>query len=391
MSTTTKKSTTDYSKWDNLTLSDDSDTECHPNIDKKSFIKWKREALHQERDERQKHLKAMSNNLDVLNLAIKRLKEDKNANIDILFNAIPKLQHDLEKLPKVEHLAELERVYQLIQLDYKSLQKKEDADLSVDKISHEGFSSTRVNIKKKKTTNTTTTIATEFETINQPSLVIVPDSLKNNKLLLEFVGCSSIDEIYKYIQKEPEVVDSKNQETLLSAAFEYAFAYGEKLSANNISNAKVENDKMFMEGLKRLVFNATFIQYSLQADPRLLFQKFSTIPAAMQQFEGEVGNTIKHILSRLSAKMNQPSDGHFFDLSPSTEKSEVLRTCPLKLKEAVIKEDIDAFQTLLGEMTEEESSRWLEKFVKVKLIELVAVDSEGNEIKEESEEPKLIE
>ncbi|CDH58704.1 hsp90 co-chaperone cdc37 [Lichtheimia corymbifera JMRC:FSU:9682] len=42
----------DYSKWDNLELSDDSDIECHPNVDKKSMIKWKREAIHRERAER---------------------------------------------------------------------------------------------------------------------------------------------------------------------------------------------------------------------------------------------------------------------------------------------------------------------------------------------------
>lgn len=42
----------DYSKWDNLELSDDSDIECHPNVDKRSMIKWKREAIHRERAER---------------------------------------------------------------------------------------------------------------------------------------------------------------------------------------------------------------------------------------------------------------------------------------------------------------------------------------------------
>lgn len=42
----------DYSKWDKLELSDDSDIECHPNVDKRSMIKWKREAIHRERAER---------------------------------------------------------------------------------------------------------------------------------------------------------------------------------------------------------------------------------------------------------------------------------------------------------------------------------------------------
>lgn len=39
----------DYSKWDALELSDDSDIEVHPNVDKKSFIRAKQNQIHQER------------------------------------------------------------------------------------------------------------------------------------------------------------------------------------------------------------------------------------------------------------------------------------------------------------------------------------------------------
>ncbi|KAI9837792.1 MAG: hypothetical protein M1819_006726 [Sarea resinae] len=41
-----------YSKWDNLELSDDSDIEVHPNVDKRSFIRAKQTQIHQERLER---------------------------------------------------------------------------------------------------------------------------------------------------------------------------------------------------------------------------------------------------------------------------------------------------------------------------------------------------
>jgi cell division cycle protein 37 len=39
----------DYSKWDALELSDDSDVEVHPNVDKRSFIRAKQNQIHQER------------------------------------------------------------------------------------------------------------------------------------------------------------------------------------------------------------------------------------------------------------------------------------------------------------------------------------------------------
>lgn len=42
----------DYSKWDKLELSDDSDIEVHPNVDKKSFIKWKQQSIHENRAKR---------------------------------------------------------------------------------------------------------------------------------------------------------------------------------------------------------------------------------------------------------------------------------------------------------------------------------------------------
>lgn len=46
----------DYSKWDDLELSDDSDIEVHPNVDKKSFIRAKQTQIHQERQARKQRI-----------------------------------------------------------------------------------------------------------------------------------------------------------------------------------------------------------------------------------------------------------------------------------------------------------------------------------------------
>jgi len=48
-----------YSKWDNLELSDDSDIEVHPNVDKKSFIRAKQAQIHQERDHRRHQIRTL--------------------------------------------------------------------------------------------------------------------------------------------------------------------------------------------------------------------------------------------------------------------------------------------------------------------------------------------
>ncbi|RKP07622.1 Cdc37 N terminal kinase binding-domain-containing protein [Thamnocephalis sphaerospora] len=49
----------DYSRWDNLELSDDEDVECHPNVDKASFIRWRREDIHRRRQERRDKIEAL--------------------------------------------------------------------------------------------------------------------------------------------------------------------------------------------------------------------------------------------------------------------------------------------------------------------------------------------
>ena len=64
-----------YSKWDNLELSDDSDIEVHPNIDKKSFIRWKQRDIHEKRDQRKAEKDAIRAEIDTNNALSPRLDE----------------------------------------------------------------------------------------------------------------------------------------------------------------------------------------------------------------------------------------------------------------------------------------------------------------------------
>ncbi|KAB8264517.1 Cdc37 N terminal kinase binding-domain-containing protein, partial [Aspergillus pseudonomiae] len=49
----------DYSKWDALELSDDSDIEVHPNVDKRSFIRAKQAQIHQQRMQRRHEIETL--------------------------------------------------------------------------------------------------------------------------------------------------------------------------------------------------------------------------------------------------------------------------------------------------------------------------------------------
>ncbi|MBW0529440.1 hypothetical protein O181_069155 [Austropuccinia psidii MF-1] len=70
-----------YSKWDALQLSDDSDIECHPNVDKKSFIRLKQRQIHQQREERK--------------IKIQQLKDEAGLN-EILLSKINQLIVDTD-------------------------------------------------------------------------------------------------------------------------------------------------------------------------------------------------------------------------------------------------------------------------------------------------------
>ncbi|RPD62743.1 hypothetical protein L226DRAFT_482105 [Lentinus tigrinus ALCF2SS1-7] len=68
-----------YSKWDKLELSDDSDIEGHPNVDKRSLIRWKQRAIHEQREERKLKIAQYSADIacnDVLKPRLQEITKD---------------------------------------------------------------------------------------------------------------------------------------------------------------------------------------------------------------------------------------------------------------------------------------------------------------------------
>ncbi|OAA67444.1 Hsp90 co-chaperone Cdc37 [Cordyceps fumosorosea ARSEF 2679] len=63
----------DYSKWDALELSDDSDIEVHPNVDKKSFIRAKQSQIHMERQQRKQRMEALRYEVALHQVLLKRI------------------------------------------------------------------------------------------------------------------------------------------------------------------------------------------------------------------------------------------------------------------------------------------------------------------------------
>ncbi|KAK3379523.1 Cdc37 N terminal kinase binding-domain-containing protein [Lasiosphaeria ovina] len=63
----------DYSKWDALELSDDSDIEVHPNVDKRSFIRAKQNKIHAEREQRKNQIETLKYERIINDTLIKRI------------------------------------------------------------------------------------------------------------------------------------------------------------------------------------------------------------------------------------------------------------------------------------------------------------------------------
>ncbi|CAO3659424.1 unnamed protein product [Rhizopus stolonifer] len=97
----------DYSKWDNLEISDDSDIEVHPNVDKRSMIKWKREAIHQERAERKAKMDYLENFIPQQKNVLKKLKDlqtllNETNGIQRVVETLDRYQTEAGSLPKTQ-------------------------------------------------------------------------------------------------------------------------------------------------------------------------------------------------------------------------------------------------------------------------------------------------
>lgn len=64
-----------YNKWDNLQLSDDSDIEVHPNVDKKSMIRWKQRDIHEKREQRKLKLEQFKREVPMNESLLGRIRQ----------------------------------------------------------------------------------------------------------------------------------------------------------------------------------------------------------------------------------------------------------------------------------------------------------------------------
>lgn len=73
----------DYSKWDAIELSDDEDFDCHPNVDKKSMVRWKQSQIYAKRKDRQDKITALHMENELSMEIVQELEKEQSVELQI--------------------------------------------------------------------------------------------------------------------------------------------------------------------------------------------------------------------------------------------------------------------------------------------------------------------
>ncbi|SCU89661.1 LAFA_0E19856g1_1 [Lachancea sp. 'fantastica'] len=267
----------DYSKWDKIQLSDDSDIEVHPNVDKRSFIRWKQQSIHEERAKRNQDIKNLEFQLEMnsrLNQRVDKMlrqlndqdllnrdtiQKFLNANFDKnergegdnvdpdmppynemvedLFDQLETNAKRANKDPKngaviremiLEHRKKIDAVSQQAQEKLKQLYKERTSLISSDDI-HTGFDKGFINKKSEKDEEASKYLPAGKSTevsLPPPRLEFVnyeDDVMKLAPETIEF-GNISVKDVKKseqFLLNNLQIISEQQKDALMMSAFEY--------------------------------------------------------------------------------------------------------------------------------------------------------------------------
>lgn len=275
----------DYSKWDKIELSDDSDIEVHPNVDKRSFIKWKQQSIHENRAKRNQDIANMETQISMygnLNKRVDKLlatvSDDEladrqsvsrflNANFDktekpqgpnvdpeippfneMVEDLFEQLENDAKKQGKdpkngsvirklvLEHRAKIERVTAEAKVKLQELYKEKELHISSDDIKT-GFDSGFLNKKEteeeeKKAANMQKVAAANASaqkgseiSLPKPRLQFIEydDVMKLAPETEEFgkLKVGDYKASEKFLLEHMQIISEQQKDALMMTAFEY--------------------------------------------------------------------------------------------------------------------------------------------------------------------------
>lgn len=270
----------DYSKWDKLELSDDSDVEVHPNVDKNSFIRWKQRDIHEKRMQREQQIKGLKVQKEMYTQLNKRvddmlakLNDDQlasererneylNSHFDktekctleeqsdappyneMVEDLLTQITDDLKKEGEfveganirkkvLEHREKIDSVLAQIDPKIEEFENEKKQHITSEDI-HDGWNSSFLNKSKdepaKKPTEAKSATQTVIETLNSPSKAKVfkkpskpleeLDELELLKETEEFAKLPTIKASCAFVLDHPFIACGQQKDALLMESFE---------------------------------------------------------------------------------------------------------------------------------------------------------------------------
>ncbi|ODV89358.1 hypothetical protein CANCADRAFT_138894 [Tortispora caseinolytica NRRL Y-17796] len=427
----------DYSKWDNLEISDDSDIEVHPNVDKASFIRWKQRDIHEKREQKKQTLQRLKVEEKLypefraaVTAGIEKLEGvdgGKDEQLAVLRDCAPKIDSldDQQTLTQMygqlmEELAKSDNVKDALKARLETmdgytksrretiekLEKEENSKITMDGI-HDKYNSTVVNKSASAPTASSSTKKTEqhIEVLNAPSVDASnatetnqpsETSYEPSKEGLEFakIAIGDWSKSMSYILDHPQIVTEREKDCLLMHAFDLQLA-GKPSAA------------------KRAVHQGLLLQYCQQLGPqgiRVFFDKINKKnQQALSLFLDDVEKTYAHVVQRcevISAEQQQPEGQEIIQLHTTDENTtinitvpppvnetstdeekknrEIFESFPLDLQQAIESKDLKEVNKVLENMSVEDAEEVVNGLTEGGMLDIVEgiIDATGGETTE---------
>jgi len=323
-----------YSKWDNIEISDDED-DTHPNIHTPSLFKWRHEARVQRMQELEVEKERVSEGKKETEAALKRAK---NAGATT---------EELEKQLKDWKLKE------------KELDKKEkEQPLNVDTIGQEAWSTSRINEIKKEDDSKK---KNEDEIMNDYKLFVE----KYDTAIKKFAFFSKMKDSEQFLIENTHLVNEHTASRL--CIFSIDLQVEEKFDLVD----RVSHQAIVLQFILELA-------KSLKIDPRGCFRQFfikfaqTDNPEYHKAFNDELeafrGRVRERAEARIEAYLKEHEEeerAKRIEASPGgLDPQEVFESLPAEWQECFEKRDIPLLQEVVATMKEEDAKYHLDRCIK---------------------------
>lgn len=353
----------DYSKWDKIEISDDSDIEVHPNVDKRSFIKWKQQSIHQEREKRKSDIANLEFQLEMYNHLNKRvdklmiqLKDDdliskdsvskflnenfdktekgsgENVDPDLppynemvldLFEQLERNAKNDNKDPKdgavireelMKHRAKIAAVSKEAEEKLKQLYIEKSMHISSEDV-HTGFDKGFINAAKEDAPVPDYLKDASTNQVALPKPKIQPIDYKDDilKIAPETEKFGSIQpgnyaEAEKFLLEHPQILSEQQKDALMMSAFEHEMSGNTQRAYQVIHQSELLSYLLEIYAMKKLPdFNVSQMKEVIEMFFERLFSPRSN-PMAKKSFLESVQTKYEHVKTRSKA-MQEESDG----------------------------------------------------------------------------------